>query len=308
MAKYSRTKILRLEVQKRLAALNRVNLKQISDRDVERQVRSLLGIGYVTSPLYLNKPTVYRVRANRNVECFNNVQELWYPKPEFVLRRGRCNEANTPVLYCADSDMTAIIEIRPEVGDLLTVLEISLRDAKLQPLVMTVGIHEFTARSNPKYGGTPPDQDEAHQLFLKSEGLVETNPMLDQYLTEVFMQVVGEDNEDAYKLTAAIARIMFDQDEFFYKDGTPAPKPDVHGLAYPSIRADKLGANVAFTTSAADKLYQPVCATLVRVENKVDDTHYTVGILKQSKSIAKDGTIEWMVPKPEEVRLTASAN
>ncbi len=81
----------------------------------------------------------------------------------------------------------------------------------------------------------------------------------------------------------------------------------VHGLAYPSMRADKLGANVAFTTTAADRLYKGVCATLVRVEDKRDDTHYTVGILKQSKSIAADGTIEWVVPKPEEIRLTASA-
>jgi hypothetical protein len=307
MAKYSRAKIQRLEIQKRIAVLKRAKLDQISDRDIERQVRSLLGLGYVTRPLYLNKPTTYRVRANRDAGCFNNVQDLWYPRPEFVRHRGRCNEAKSPVFYCGDSDMTAIIELHPEVGDLLTVLEVGLKDPKSQPLVMTVGIHEFTAKSNPKYGGTPPDQDEAHQLFLKSEGLVETNPMLDRYLTEVFMQVVDKDNDDAYKVTAAIARIMFGQDEFFYKDGSPAPRQEVHGLAYPSIRADKLGANVAFTTAAADKLYKAVCATLVRVEEKRNETHYTVGILKQSKSIATDGEIEWVVPKPEEVRLTASA-
>lgn len=307
MVKYSRAKIQRREIQKRIAALKKVKLDQISDHDIERQLRSLLGVGYVTRPLYLNKPSVYRVRANRDAKSFNKVQDLWYPKPEFVKGRGRCNEANTPVFYCADSDMTAIIEIRPDVGDLLTVLEISLKDPKLQPLVMTVGIHEFTAKSNPRYGGTPPDQDEAHQLFLKRERLVETNPILDQYLTEVFMQLVDEDNDDAYKITAAIARIMFGQDEFFYNDGSPAPKQEVHGLAYPSIRADKLGANVAFTRTAADNLYTAVCTTLVRVEDKRDDTHYTVGILKQSKSIAADGTIEWAVPKPEEVRLTASA-
>ncbi len=224
MAKYSRAKKERLEIQKRTAALKKVKLDQTSDRDIERKLRSLLGFGYVTRPLYLNRPTVYRVRANRDGKSFNNVQDLWYPRPEFVKRRGRCNEANTPVFYCADCDMTAIIEIRPEVGDLLTVLEVELKDPKLQPLVMTVGIHEFTAKSNPKYGGTPPDQDEAHQLFLKSEGLVETNPILDQYLTEVFMQVVDEGNDDAYKITAAIARIMFGQDEFFYNDGSPAPK------------------------------------------------------------------------------------
>lgn len=68
MAKYSRTKILRLEIQKRISALKRIDLKQIGDRDIERQVGSLLGIGYVTRPLYLNKPNVYRVRANRDVE------------------------------------------------------------------------------------------------------------------------------------------------------------------------------------------------------------------------------------------------
>lgn len=123
MAKYSHAKILRLEVQKAITALKNVNLIQISDRQIERQLRRLLGIGYVTRPMYLNKPTVYRVRANRDVECFNTVQELWYPKPEFVWRRGRCNEVNAPVFYCADSDRTAIIEIRPDVGELLTILE-----------------------------------------------------------------------------------------------------------------------------------------------------------------------------------------
>jgi hypothetical protein len=65
---------------------------------------------------------------------------------------------------------------------------------------------------------------------------------------------------------------MFGQDEFYYEDGTPAPKQEVHGLAHPSIRADKLGANVAFTTTAADKLYKPVFATLCRVEEKADDS------------------------------------
>src|SRR6266542_3581862 len=156
MAKYSRAKIQRLEIQKRIAALNKVKLDRVTDRDIERQLRSLLGMGYVTRPLYLNKPTVYRVRANRDGKSFNTVQDLWHPKPEFVKRRGRCNEAKSPVFYCADSDMTAIIELHPEVGDLLTVLEVGLKDPKSQPLVMTVGIHEFTAKSNPKYGGTPP--------------------------------------------------------------------------------------------------------------------------------------------------------
>jgi len=79
--------------------------------------------------------------------------DLWWPNPEFV-GRGRCNEANSPVFYCANSDMTAIIEVRPSIGDLLTVVEVSLIDAKQLPLVMTVGVHEFTAKSNPNYGGT----------------------------------------------------------------------------------------------------------------------------------------------------------
>lgn len=45
-----------------------------------------------------------------------------------------------------------------------------------------------------------------------------------------------------------------------------------------SIRADKRAANVAFTTSAANQLYKPLCATLGRVESNVDDSHYTVEI------------------------------
>jgi hypothetical protein len=306
MTKYSLAKLQRLAVEDRIKNLRRMDLTTVTDKHVEWQVRSLLESGYVTRPLFLAKPTLFRVRPNRGVPCFKNVRnDLWWPRPEFVVR-GRCNEAKSPVFYCANSDMTAIIEVRPSVGDLLTVLEVSLADANKLPLVMTVGVHEFTAKSNPNYGGTPPELDKEQELFLKREGISETNPMLNAYLTEEFMKETENDNTDRYKITAAIARIMFGQDEFYYEDGTPAPKQDVHGLAYPSIRADKLGANVAFTTTAADKLYKPVFVTLCRVEAKADDTHYTVGILKQSKSIAEDGTIEWEIPKPSEVRLTAN--
>ncbi|HSE23913.1 MAG TPA: hypothetical protein VLB68_19745 [Pyrinomonadaceae bacterium] len=140
----------------------------------------------------------------------------------------------------------------------------------------------------------------------KTSGHCQCNEQLDQY-RQLFLDEAGGNVAEAYKVTAAIARIMFGQDEFFYKDGSPAPKQEVHGLAYPSFRADKLGATVAFMTTAADKLYKATCATLVMVEDKREDAHYTVGILKQSKSIEADGTIKWVVPRREEVRLTASA-
>lgn len=293
MAKYSQSKLMRLEIRRRIHDLRKLNLTTVKDAYLEQRVRELLNIGYVARPLLVNASEAYRVRLNEGGKLFTNTKDLWYPPANYIKAKGRVNDVGESVFYYSDTEDTAVIEKRPELGDILTVLKAELIDPKVRPHVMVLGIHEFTARSNPNYGGTPPEFDEKQKQFLEREGISKTNPLLQAYLTEEFMRQVNPGNEHEYKITIAITKILMNEPELLNEDGSPAVGAIIDGFAYPSIAADNVGANVALKTESADRLYRPVSCTLYRVEEKKDDTHYTVGKLKWSTSIEADGTVNW---------------
>lgn len=80
------------------------------------------------------------------------------------------------------------------------------------------------------------------------------------------------------------------------RDGYPAAEVTADGIAYPSIRADKLGVNVALKIQSADRLYRPVGCIAYRILEAHERFPYVVGKLCWSKSITSDGRINWEIP------------
>lgn len=105
------------------------------------------------------------------------------------------------------------------------------------------------------------------------------------------------DDEYEYKTTSVIARLLIEKPELVTEEGVPVPDVTVDGIAYPSIRCDLLGANVALKTDSADKLYRPVSCVAYRIEEANPKYLYTVGKLCWSNSIHDDGSIEWEIPR-----------
>jgi hypothetical protein len=295
MAKYSHAKLMRRSIEQEIRNLRALDLGKIDQAHLTKLLRALLVHGYISRPLYIRKPEGYRVRINETHELFENTKDLWWP-PAKCVKQGRCNEPGQPVFYYSDSEDTAVIEKQPNEGDIITVLKIELIDPADLPLVMTLGIHEFTAKTNPRYGGTPPEQDVKQKAFIQKEGLAETNPILHQYVTEEFIKDVPPGREDEYRITSAIARILINEPETVTDDGIVVEGAKIHGISYPSIAANKFGANVALTTESADRLYRPISCEVNRVEKVHDRLHYTLGTLCWSECIGADGTIEWHIP------------
>jgi len=300
MAKYSQTKLMKRAIAEKIHILRKLDLVTVKEANLENHVRQLLNIGYLTRPLPVNAQRVFRVRANEDKELFKNTRELWYPPPECIKERGRVNNIGESVFYYSDSLDTAVFEKRPKVKDIITVLEAELIDPEKLPRVMVLGVHEYTAKSNPNYGGTPPQQDVKQKEFEQREGISKTNPILQAYLTDEFLREVKAGNEHEYKITLAIAKILMNEPEILNDDGSPANDVTIDGFAYPSIKSNNLGANVALKTESSDDLFRPVACTLYRVEDfEEDELHYTIGKLMWSSSIEEDGTINWAREEPE---------
>ncbi len=294
MTQYSRSKFLRHSIKERTSALKNLDLASVDVVYLESQIRDLLNIGYVSRLQKVRHPRVYRVRINDTNEPFENTRELWWRKPECNKVRGRVNDVGESVFYCSDSENTAVIEKQPEMGDVLTVLEAELVDPNKMPLVVELGLHEFTGKSNPNYGGIPWESDFKQKDFMKREGISQTNPLLRDYLVSEFMKSVSPGKEHEYKTTIAIARILIGPG-IVNDDGEWVRDIKIDGLSYPSIASEKLGVNSAILREAADRLYRPAACTVYRVQKRESSIHYGLGELMRSESIDVDGTINWVV-------------
>lgn len=215
------------------------------------------------------------------------------------MKLGRCNDEGPPVFYFSDSEETAVIEKQPQEGDILTVLTCELADPTRMPNVVSIGVHEFTAKSNPNYGGVPPEHDIKQQALLRKEGLSKVTPLIEGYLIKEFLKEVPDDEQFQYITTSIIASLLFEKPETVTDEGDVVRGVAIDGIAYPSIRCDMLGANVALKTDSADKLYLPTSCMTYRVEKANPKYPYTVGTLCWSSSI-QNGKIDWHIPKPDE--------
>lgn len=295
MSKYSHTKLVRRAIKNEIRSLETLDLRTADEKYLERLISQLLGHGYIQRILKISGLQAFRVRINEEKKLFENVKDLWWPPPTCV-KRGRCNENAQSVFYYSDSEETAIIEKQPNKGDILTVLTSNLIVPMKMPNVVSIGVHQFTGKSNPNYGGTPPQQDVKQRELLKREGLSRITPDLEAYLIKEFLKDVSAGEEFQYKTTSIIARLLIEKPETVTDEGVNVPGFQVDGIAYPSIRCDMLGANIALKTESADKLYKAVSCLVYRVEEAHPKYPYTVGKLCWSKSIDNDGNIEWEIP------------
>lgn len=169
----------------------------------------------------------YRARKHNNFKGnfvdgalfeFINEKEFWNPPIENA-KRGRCNDDGESVFYCSSDFMTAVLEIKPEVGDFVTVANFKNLYAQNKP--------EF--RINP-IGKTYLIKIPELELPFKNYILDQSQYTIEDFLDRLFHQNVGNDELYKYKLSIAIAHI-------FLTNGTNKEKAiiETDGLIYPSI-------------------------------------------------------------------------
>jgi hypothetical protein len=145
---------------------------------------------------------------------FPNISDLWYPSPEFV-NVGRCNFPNMPVFYCSNDPGTSVFELRPNIGDWLTTVDITIEKKVLELLVL----------------GLDPSDPSFTSLSESDKGI-------NMYLSEKFREIIKKGEEYNYFKTA------------FFVDAFIKNKD---GLIYPSVGSNCKGWNVVFTTDFIDK-------------------------------------------------------
>lgn len=199
-------------------------------------------------------PRLYRARKHNRLEgnfkddklhAFESESEFWNTPQEFC-PLGRCQNEGESLLYCSTSWETAISEVRPNVGDFVSV---SIYNARLNPekpntllgsRIVPIGVQYLS-------------QIERLQHMFKDYNFKGRNAEfyeLDNFLDDLFHMNVREGEEHLYNLSIAVTRCMMKN----MLDGGVSKQ--MHGMIYSSMVRKKSDYNFVIRPIHARTIYR----------------------------------------------------
>lgn len=270
-------------IVERIRVLDELDRRNTSFSEIQRHVDALFH-GYSCLTRIVDCKQAWRARKNLGNSLFHHVHELWHPKPEHVKNFGRMNQPAKPMFYISASHQTAVLEMRANPGELVTILEIGLKAEKNLPHVMEIGVAEKSSQHNLPTTVKLLENTKSGRSFLRGD--IEKNLLIRNFLAKEVTRIVDPAETHQFRVSAAISDRLTSSDR-------------IDGVEYPSIAGDgtasKGGVNLAIKPSAASRLFKPAGCFVVRVIDCV--LLPTPGLLVEctnvATSIQPDGSIEW---------------
>jgi hypothetical protein len=229
----------------RLSRLRRLDPSSLTSQQVDDRIRRALN-GYITRSMILGSNGVWRARVNVAGQTFEDASDLWFPPNEVVRQRGRFNEEGQSVFYCSDKLSSAVEEMRPSSGDIITILVAGAKAPGANMAVAHVGIHRAIAEpevTNDMGGGLRGIEEWIEHLetmHIRARWLA-----IDDFLTDISTSVYADAERDSrYKLTNGLARMLMEPEE-------------IEGIIYPSVAADLTAFNICLPPKKADQYFYP---------------------------------------------------
>jgi RES domain len=277
-----------LDVSNRIKRLKSADLAKLSPAQLRNRIGRIID-DYPLQVRPLQSSGVYRARKNSPGGDFSHARELWYPPSALITRPSRLNGVGESRLYAASMPNTAILELKPEVGDLFTVLVARTKSRQLEALrVAFIGIERSLAPEIQSL--TPDDIFRTSSRFherLGSSGYKKWL-LIDDYLSSILGESIDDSDSNKYKLTAALGNLVFES-------------PDISAITYPSVATHDHGINICFLPERADALLEPSEAWVIRIEGRGEHPEVTgamhqISFIKRSEEIGSDGIIKWLPP------------
>lgn len=223
-------------------------------------------IPFFSSPIFeMRFPELHRITINKNLfgghqKRIEETKFLKYPPANIVSKHGRANLIGQSIFYSTSNPLTAIKEMKPNVGDLITTSIWKQREdgyyLKISPIFKITSLNgivhnEMSLRFKKEY-----------EISLKNhhKELAEQIDELLQFVADCFAKDVDYGNNYDYTMSAFYANKILNK----FQGGT------IDALVYPSF-ADKLDfSNIAIKPAILDKhfeLYQVDEGTVVGLPN-----------------------------------------
>ena len=237
--------------------------------------------GYTASPRTLNSQLLWRCRKNDKDILFRQVSDVWCP-PATLATLGRLNRENEPILYASAHESLAALEVHPQPGDLLTIIELRRKPDTSKPVVMELGV----AEKNAKFNVGPrielfTETVRGQELLASGESIAKQRDIR-SFLAEEFTRPVAKGNEHLFKISAAIAEIFLTGDA-------------CDGVLYPACAGNPAeyvgGQNVGLKPDRANSFFEVSDCKVVRASTVNGKLQFNT--IQASRQIESSGRINW---------------
>lgn len=197
---------------------------------------------------FYNFPKLERVTINRNIMKTNKrirkINFLENPPKDYVNKYGRCNLKKDSIFYASPMLTTALSEMRPKVGDLITKSIWKLKEEHtfkicpifhIQPNNGTMNVNTFELEK--KF------YELVNKNFEENDRLAVIN--LTKFIAYHFSKPVNPENDKDYLFSAYFAHKLLNE----LDNGT------IEGILYPSVKEHLSFENVALKADVFEKYY-----------------------------------------------------
>ena len=197
---------------------------------------------------------MHRVRINEKGKDFTHLNELWCPPIDKIERIGRCNDKGEQILYMSGGGDTALREINPPIGSVVTCLECELvEDIKVFEIgVLKNNQGEVFLQQLANF-----HKSSINQFYKGDHDLLDLDTKLKDYIVEEFTKQILIGDEHLYKKTISIAKYFLSN-------------PTIEGLMFPSIKSNLLSINYAIPKQFADKKLKPIRIDVLKIAENID--------------------------------------
>jgi len=195
-------------------------------------------------------PKIQRTTVNKRVVKENrrirDIKFLKYPPAEFVKSYGRCNKPGMSMLYACFDPITAVNELRPDVGDLVTTTTWRAKPNAFMKYCPIFRVQPKGDVVNPRT--LEYNQEFERELRKKPEFLWEPTKLIVDFVAQEFSRRLPPGNHLDYVFTGYFADKILNQ--FF--DGS------IDAIYYPSVKGNLSFFNIAIKPEVFDRCYELV--------------------------------------------------
>lgn len=256
--------------------LNKTDFETVKFGQVQ-EVIDLLMEGFSARLMGLRPPCLFRARKSDKDTVFKEINELWYPPKEYV-GIGRLNRPNESVFYCSDDQNVALLEVRPNVGEKITMLQCIIKD-DYHLRLLPIGIQRYLIDKHPEFEKIPFEDELPEHIFPNDEDFKKNN-LIHDYFVKQLTKVVDSSRQFEYHTTVAMSINYLN------------PLNNIDGILYPSVASRHKGKNLVLKPKIADEYLVPIAAWEYFVQKKIDTLTYECICLNSSREI-KNGSIIW---------------